>query len=31
LSVLAAANGLVIHPAGAGAMAAGEDIQAIFF
>ena len=31
LSVLAAANGLVVHAAGAGAMAPGEAIDAIFF
>ncbi len=31
LSVLAAANGLVVHPANAPAMAAGEGIEAIFF
>ncbi len=31
LSVLAAANGLIIHPPGADAMPAGAEIQAIFF
>lgn len=31
LSVLASANGLIVHPPGAGEMAAGDEIQAIFF
>jgi len=31
LSVLAAANGLVVHPAAADAMTPGDEIDAIFF
>lgn len=31
LSVLAAANGLVVHPAGADVMSPGDEIDAIFF